>query len=83
MTPEERADLIRELVIALANIDAEPQLLTDERRWVRLAIKREEERAVFRKAVITKSIGALVVSGVLWLATEAGMYIHHVFARAP
>lgn len=83
LAPEDREELVRDIAEAVYAMHSTPMLSDDERRWVRLAIKREEERAVFRNAVITKSLGALLVSSIIWLATEASSFLHHVFARTP
>jgi hypothetical protein len=61
-SPEERAQFIADIVLAVTTHEIYPQLSEDERRWVRLAIQREAERAEFRRSVITKSSGALLAA---------------------
>lgn len=60
MTPEERAEFIADVAAAIREIPV--KLSDDEQRWVRLAIQREGERAVLRKAIIEKTLGGLVWS---------------------
>ncbi|MFZ2736609.1 MAG: hypothetical protein WBI20_14765 [Burkholderiaceae bacterium] len=60
MTPQDRQELIADIIAALK--DAEPKLCPEELRWVKNAIKRQEESLAFRKAVIEKSF-----TGVVWL----------------
>lgn len=61
MTPEERAEFVKDIALA---IESRRQPLTDdEERWVRLAIEREAKSAVFRDAIVSKTIG-----GLIWLA---------------
>lgn len=64
MSPEERAQLIAEIAVAVKS--AQNQELTDEeRQWVRLAIEAEARKIRFRDAVIEKSLAGLVWSGIL------------------
>ena len=59
MTPEERKDLVAELVEILQT--AAPQLSEEEQRWVRLAIQKEAQSLAFRNAIIEKTF-----MGVIW-----------------
>lgn len=60
MTPQERFELIADIVSAIK--DAEPKLCPEELAWVKNAIRRQEEQLAFRKAVIEKTL-----AGVLWM----------------
>lgn len=73
MTPEERAEFIRELRDALK---ATPQLTDEETRWVRLAIEREAQSIQVRRAIIEKSLAGLV-----WSAIVAGGYVFLDFLK--
>jgi hypothetical protein len=60
-----KAELL-ELVRTAVNQAVEVHPLSDEEvQWVRLAIKAEADRAAFRKAVIEKTAGALLVMFVM------------------
>ena len=60
MTKEELTIILREIVSEVV----EKHPLTDEEvQWVRLAIQSEANRAEFRKAVIEKTLLALLGSG--------------------
>lgn len=61
MSPEERAQLIAEIAIAIGSSRSN-ELTEEERQWVRLAIAAEARKIKFRDAVIEKSLGALAVS---------------------
>jgi len=43
-------------------------LSPDEVHWVRMAIKAEANRAVFRKAVIEKTLAGLAIAGLVVIA---------------
>lgn len=64
MSPEERAELIAGIAIAIKNAQTE-ELTDDERQWVRLAIEAEARKIRFRDAVIEKSLAGLVWSGLV------------------
>lgn len=58
MTPEERIQFIEDVALA---VNAAPSTLTDEeRRWVRLAIKKEAQSFALRQAIIEKTLAGLV-----------------------
>ena len=65
MTPDERAELISD--IALAIKAAEPTLTDDEQRWVRLAIQSEAQSIQMRKAIIEKTLAGLVWAAIIGL----------------
>ena len=54
MTPDERAELIADIVSAIHA--ATPPITEEETRWVRQAIQLQCERAKFRKAIIEKTL---------------------------
>ena len=60
MTPQERQDLIADIIAALKN--AEPRLCPEELAWVKNAIARQEQQLKFRQAVIEKT-----TAGVVWM----------------
>jgi len=61
-TKENVTDLIKEAVADALRVHP---LSIEEVKWVRLAIQAEAERAELRKAIIEKSLAALVWSGVV------------------
>lgn len=63
MSPDERAQLIADMVMAFQNSKA--QLTDEELQWVRLAIEAESRKIRFRDAVIEKSLAGLVWSGLV------------------
>ena len=64
MSPEERSELIAEIVVAISTA-AKKELTEEELSWVRLAIAAEARKIKFRDAVIEKSLTGLVWSGIL------------------
>ena len=64
MTPEERSQLIADIVLALAAAPKK-ELTAEELDWVRLAIAAEARKIKFRDAVIEKSLTGLVWSAIL------------------
>ena len=65
MTPDERKALIAEIVEVMNS--TKPQLSDEEMQWVRLAIEAESRKIRFRDAVIEKTLGSLVWSGIAGL----------------
>jgi len=61
-TKENVTDLIKEAVADALRVHP---LSIEEVKWVRLAIQAEAERAELRKAIIEKSLAALIWSGVV------------------
>ena len=66
MSPEERAQLIAEIAIAIGNSRSN-ELTEEERQWVRLAIAAEARKIKFRDAVIEKTLAGLAWSGLVGL----------------
>lgn len=64
MTPEERSELIADIVLALTAAPKK-ELTAEELDWVRLAIAAEARKIKFRDAVIEKSLTGLVWSAIL------------------
>lgn len=60
MTNEDRSSIAAELAAILHEASGTP-LSDDERRWVRMAIQREAQSALFRRAVIEKTMGGLIL----------------------
>jgi len=70
-----REDILEAISLAVATaIEAHP-LSPDEVVWVKLAIKAEADRAAFRKAVIDKTLTALLGT----IATAIGLYCLNYF----
>jgi hypothetical protein len=65
MTPEERQQLIAELIASYKSLEKEECLSADEQQWVRLAIEAEARKIRFRDAVIEKSLTGLVWSAIV------------------
>jgi hypothetical protein len=76
MTPEERAEFVTDLAIALhAQTDAGTYLSDEERQWVRMAIRKEAQSIAFRQAVIEKTLGGLVWSTLAFLGYLALQFL--------
>lgn len=67
MTPVERAAFIKDVADAIQTAQATSPLSDDERRWVRLAIKREAQSVAFRQSIIDKTLSALVLAAMGWI----------------
>jgi len=65
MTPEDRTQLIADIVAAMSNHSS--CLSTDEQQWVRLAIIKQEQSIALRQAIIEKSVTGLVWSAIVGL----------------
>lgn len=65
MTPEDRQQLIAELIASYKSLEKEQCLSAEEQQWVRLAIEAEARKIRFRDAVIEKSLTGLVWSGIV------------------
>lgn len=64
MTPKERQEFINDIAQALrAN---SPSLSEDEMQWVKLAIQKEAQSVELRRAIIEKTITALVLVVLAW-----------------
>ena len=74
MTPEDRAQLIADIVAAMSNHSN--CLSTDEQQWVRLAIIKQEQSIALRQAIIEKS-----VTGLVWSAFVGLGYLIVDFAK--
>ena len=70
-----REDILEAISLAVAAaVEAHP-LSEEEVVWVRLAIKAEADRAAFRKAVIDKTMTALLGT----IETAVGLYLINYF----
>ena len=65
MTQDERDELISAIAAAVRVRITDKQLTDDEAQWVRLAIKKEVQSIAFRRAVIEKTLSALVWSALV------------------
>lgn len=61
MTPEERQEFIADIAAAI-HLNTVPVLSEEEQRWVRMAIEKEAQSIELRKAIIEKTLTALVWS---------------------
>ncbi len=74
---ETRREITEAVKFAItANLE-QCSLSNEERSWVRLAIKAEVERSEFRKAVIEKTLSALLYSAIVAIAA----YVWHNFQQ--
>lgn len=76
MSPEERKELIRDIVTALGVTSTSP-LSDEEHRWVKMAIQKEAQSIELRKAIIEKTIGSLV-----WMFIVGIGYVFLDFAKS-
>jgi hypothetical protein len=65
MTPEDRALLISDLLVALKSGDT--CLDREEQQWVRNAIKAQNDMEKLRKAIIEKTLAGLIWAAILGL----------------
>ena len=68
MTPEERAEFIADIAAAIRLRITDKPLTEQESEWVRLAIRKEAQAIEFRKAIIEKSLSALIGSILIAIA---------------
>jgi hypothetical protein len=73
MSPEERKELITELMDQLKTVNS---LTDDEQRWVRMAIEREAQSIALRKAIIEKTLTSLI-----WMIVVGIGYVFLDFLR--
>ena len=66
MNDLERAKFVNEIVEAIHETMPSP-ISNDEAQWVRMAIKKEAQSIEFRKAVIEKTTGALIVAAMIFV----------------
>jgi hypothetical protein len=67
MTPTERSAFIKEVTEAIQATQSTSPLSDDERRWVRLAIKREAQSVAVRQSIIEKTLSALALAAISWI----------------
>jgi hypothetical protein len=80
MTPDERTEFINDIAAALRLRVTDRPLTEQESEWVRLAIKKEAQAIEFRKAIIEKSLSALIVAAMLAIAAAAmGWFVTHFY----
>lgn len=73
MSPEERTELITELMHQLKEVNS---LTDDEQRWVRMAIEREAQSIALRKAIIEKTL-----TGLVWMIVVGIGYVFLEFLK--
>jgi len=73
MSPEERKELITELMDQLKTVNS---LTDDEQRWVRMAIEKEAQSIDLRKAIIEKTLTSLI-----WMIVVGIGYVFLDFLR--
>jgi hypothetical protein len=73
MSPEERKELIVELMDQLKTVNS---LTDDEQRWVRMAIEKEAQSIALRKAIIEKTLTSLI-----WMIVVGIGYVFLDFLR--
>ena len=66
MSDHDRSLFIKDVAEAIANASTTTPLSDDERRWVRLAIKREAQSVAMRQAIIEKTLAGLVWAALGW-----------------
>lgn len=66
MSAHDRGLFIKDVAEAIANASTTTPLSDDERRWVRLAIKREAQSVAMRQAIIEKTLAGLVWAALGW-----------------
>jgi hypothetical protein len=66
MTPEDRALLISDLLVALKSNDT--ALNSEEQQWVRNAIKAQNDMERLRKAIIEKTLAGLIWAAIIGMA---------------
>jgi hypothetical protein len=80
MTPEERAEFVADIAAAIRLRITDKHLTELENEWVRLAIRKEAQAIEFRKAIIEKSLSALIVTAMLAIAAAAmGWFVTHFY----
>lgn len=67
MTPKERSEFIADIASAIRTRSTDARLSDEEQRWVKMAIQREAQSIELRKAIIEKTLGGLVWSGIVGL----------------
>ena len=65
MTEQERDELIAAIAAACRHRPTDCPLSDDERRWVRMAIKKEAQSIALRQAIIEKSLTGLVWAAIV------------------
>jgi hypothetical protein len=70
MTPEEKQAFVDAVVLAVReSVVPTAHLTDDERRWVRMAIKKEAQTLAFRQSVIDKTLTGLVWAALIGMFT--------------
>jgi hypothetical protein len=82
MNPEEKQQFIASIVEAIRHEDAQRtdedrKLTGEEKQWIRLAIKREAQKAEVRQAIIEKTLAGLVWSAVVGFGAILWNFVVH------
>ena len=67
MTPQERTIFLAELTAAIHTRVGDASLTEEERRWVRNAIRMQEQSYKLRRAIIEKTLSSLAWAAIVWV----------------
>jgi len=81
MTPQERADFIADIALALSTKQEPTEVLSDDEvRALKLFIKKQEQSIALRQSIIEKSLTALLIAAALGLFGMAtGWFTTHMY----
>lgn len=81
MTPEERAEFIVDIALALTAKQEPTEVLSDDEvRALKLFIKKQEQSIALRQSIIEKSLTALLIAAALGLFGMAtGWFTTHMY----
>jgi hypothetical protein len=81
MTPQERADFIDDIALALSTKQEPTEVLSDDEvRALKLFIKKQEQSIALRQSIIEKSLTALLIAAALGLFGMAtGWFTTHMY----
>lgn len=82
MSPEDKQQLVESIVVAIRHEDAQRtdedrKLTGEEKQWLRLAIRREAQKAEVRQAIIEKTLASLVWSALIGVGYVVWNFITH------
>lgn len=60
MTPQERAEFIADIALAIRPRANDTQISPEQLHWVNLAIQKEAQSIQLRQAIIEKTLGGLI-----------------------
>ena len=81
MTPQERAEFITDIALALTAKQEPTEVLSDDEvRALKLFIKKQEQSIALRQSIIEKSLTALLIAAALGLFGMAtGWFTTHMY----